>query len=465
MTSLSASGCCSFGSTARAGSGGAMAEHHWQAYLAAETRLTTALVRPEREVVWVAGETRRSRAERAFEEARSFLEQCGDPQRVFPSVLIAGTSGKGSVAVLVARALRAVGLRVGLHTSPYLQVATEKIDIDGRLISGEGFAELLEWVWPVAAAARDPRAAAPAHGLAAVAMAAEAFRRAEVDIAVVEIGSGGRFDLNNHVRAVATCVTTVGLDHLQSLGPDLASIAWHKAGVARAAVPLVTAARGTALEVVRAEAETAGAPVVEVASSEPIGAGAQLPELNLRLAEAVLRALPERFSSLEPWTRLDPSAVLPGRLESVDDGRVILDGAHNPDKAEALARVLEARGLGRCVLVLGKVGSGDSETVLQPLARIASAVVTTEPEMPARPVARASALAETARRLGLEATAEPDPARALAAARRLVGSGPAAQQIVVTGSLFLVGQLRSVFFPRREVLVQRTSWPAPREGA
>jgi dihydrofolate synthase/folylpolyglutamate synthase len=440
------------------------AEAHWRAYLGAEQRLISELVRQEQEILCPPGETRRERARRAFGEAAVLLRRCGDPQRAFPSVLIAGTSGKGSVAVHVARALSAAGLKVGLHTSPYLQVATEKIEIAGRLVSGECFAGLLDWVLPQARLARTAEAAAPAHGLASVAMAYEAFRRAEIDIAVIEIGSGGRFDLNNHVRAVTTCVTTVGLDHLQSLGPDIESIAWHKAGVARLGVPLITAARGPALEVVRAEADQVGASLVEVApgsDQEPF------PALNARLATAVIRSLPEPFSRLDAWRHLDAEAALPGRMELLEEGRVLLDGAHNPEKAGALAALLRRRGYERVVLVLGKVGSGSPVPILEALAPIAEAVVTTEPEMPARPVARAEVLAGEARRLGLPAVAEPDPARALAVARResearAVAGAPV--PIVVTGSLFLVGQVRSLFIPRQRIVVERTPWPLDRSG-
>ena len=428
------------------------AEQTWQLYQRAEFELNEGLIRPDDWVERDPEEPPRERAARKYAEVERFLAGLGDPQHSFPSVLIAGTSGKGSVATLVARALQSTGLRVGLHTSPYLQVATEKIVIDGRYLDGESFAELVAWVRPHALAARTPQATASPHGMASVAIAYEAFRRAAIDIAVIEIGMGGRYDLNNHVRPVACCVTTVGLDHLVTLGPTLRDIAWHKAGVARAGVPLVSGAEGEALDVVREEAARVGAPLQVVAPD-----AAAFPERNLTLARALLRILPEPFrvTELDP-AALDRERLMPGRLETLPHGQLILDGAHNPDKMRALVGALRGRGVQRPVVLFGQLDCKDSGPMLEALAGLCDRMVLTEPQVHEKPSVPAAELARIATNLGVTAEAEPDPLAALARARELASDS---QAVVVTGSLYLLGRIRETAFPARAVLLQRTSWP------
>ena len=425
----------------------------WQSYRRAEHDLNEGLIRADDWVERDPDEPPRARAARKFAEAREFLAGLGDPQRAFPSVLVGGTSGKGSVATLVARALQGAGHRVGLHTSPYMQVATEKNMIDGRYLDGESFAELVGWVRPHALKVRTPRATASPHGMASVALAYEAFRRAGVDVAVIETGLGGRYDLNNHVSAIATCVTSVGMDHIVTLGPTLRDIAWHKAGVARDGVPLVTGAGGEALEVIEAEAAAAGAELQIVA---PPG-GAAFPERNLALARALLQALPAPFTVAEPDTaalRLD--RLMPGRLETLPGSRVILDGAHNPDKMQALVEALRARGVEQPVVLFGQLDSKDSGPMLEALAGLCSRMVLTEPQVHEKPSVPAAELQRITSGLGVEAEAAAEPEAALERALALAAPG---QHVVVTGSLYLLGRIREQSFPAREVLLQRTSWP------
>jgi len=408
--------------------------------------------------------------------ARAFNADLGDPQRCAPAVQVAGTSGKGSVAALVAEGLRAAGLRTGLHVSPYLQVHTEKTWVDGRYASAEAFGAAVDGLRPVAEAFRaDPDGPASVHGLAALATSYLAFRSAGVEAVVMETGLGGRFDLVQGLDLALAVITDLGLDHVRALGPDLASIAWHKAGVMRAGVPAV-AVRGPGWEVLAREAAAVGAPLVPVEPERLVRRSAAGPVLDLpRLGEVPLAedvGFPLRNAAVagralaalaEAGWPIDAGHVaaglraarLPGRLERVGDG-VVLDGAHNAQKLAALA---DALGLGprEAVVVVGL--SGQRALDLGPLAPAARAVVATEPTtlygkawVPAAEVARAAA------RAGVPPDAvevEPVPARALARARGLAAGGP----VVVTGSLYVAGEAREAFYPGDEVLLQRTSWP------
>jgi dihydrofolate synthase/folylpolyglutamate synthase len=383
-------------------------------------------------------------------EMASFLAACGDPQRSFPAIHVTGTSGKGSVSTMIAAALQGAGYRVGLHTSPYLQSPTEKNWIDGELLSPELFAELVDWVWPVAWPRRRPETPASIHGMASVALAFEAFRRSQVEVAVIEAGCGGRFDLTNCLQSIGVVITTVGLDHVLSLGPTVTDIAWHKAGIIQPGVPAVTGAQGTSLEVIRTEAKTLGAPLVEV--QPPPG---PFWEFNACLAQTLLKQLEPHFHVAQ--TVLDGAAMearLPARREVMPEpGRqVILDGAHNPDKMAALCRTVEPGSL----FVVGCLSAKELTGLVQALQPVAAGVVATEPEVYAKPACSAEELAQCCRAVGLPVRVQQEPAQALKEA--LAWARPD-QWIVGTGSLYLVGQLRERWYPTDQVILQQTSWP------
>lgn len=419
-------------------------------YEAACRRLDEGLIRPE--LTGVEPERSPRKWAARMEELRSFFAACGDPQRAYPAVHVTGTSGKGSVSTFVAEALRAAGYRVGLHVSPFLQSQTEKIWVDGALIGPEELADLVDWVWPIAAPRKTLDNPASIHGMASVAIAYEAFRRAEVEVAVIEAGCGGRFDLTNALDKVVATITTVGLDHVQTLGPGLADIAWHKAGIMEPGRPAVTGATGEALEVIRREARALGVELREVpAESGPFW------EANARVATATLEALRGAFEvGPEHVARAREAARLPARRELVPEaGRtVIVDGAHNPDKMGALAATLPEG----CVVVMGCLAAKSHTGIVEALRPKARAVVATEPRVYGKPATPAADLAATCRAAGLEAHAEPDPDAAVD--RGLALASPA-ETVVLTGSLYLVGQLRDRWYPTEQVVLQRTCWPEP----
>ncbi|MFO8070732.1 MAG: Mur ligase family protein [Polyangia bacterium] len=279
----------------------------YDTYLRAERRINEGLIRLGLSLARPEGYVRDPEARMAA--MRDFLDACGNPQRNLPALHVAGTSGKGSVCAAAASILRESGLSVGLHVSPYLQSATEKIWIDGLFVDALAFDELVEWVLPVARPRLRPETPASIHGMASVAVALEAFRRAEVDCIVFEAGCGARWDLTSLVETEVAVITNVGLDHVVSLGPGIERIAWHKAGAARAGRPLVCGATsGPAAEVIRDEARRVGAEMVEV---PPRGdAGDHNRRLAVRAAEELAGRLGRR---LDPAAhRLDPAQVWRG---------------------------------------------------------------------------------------------------------------------------------------------------------
>jgi dihydrofolate synthase/folylpolyglutamate synthase len=373
---------------------------------------------------------------------RTLLASLGDPQQSFRSVLIAGTNGKGSTAAACSSILHAAGLCTGLYTSPHLVHVTERI----RLLEQDVPVSLLENVLSLVAAVSGPGERSPTYFEALTVAAFELFRRARVQVAIVEAGIGGRLDATNVLEPEVSIVTNVGADHLEVLGPSLEEVAREKAGVFRRGQPALTGAAGAPLAVLHAEAARIGARLVDVPPDEQLDGASPLPgrhqRSNLSLAVAAARA----FAPLDEETihRGLRATRWPGRLQRIErPGKrpLLLDGAHNPDGAAALAAYLDDAGLsGRLDLVFGGLADKDLPAVFAPLGARARRVVLVAPDSPR--AERTDALRARLGRPELE-TAE-SVADALARLDRDEGSEP----ILVAGSLYLVGDVLKLLQPR-----------------
>lgn len=394
----------------------------------------------------------------------ALCERLGRPERRVPSVLIGGTNGKGSTAAMIAAIAHAAGIRGGLYTSPHLVDVTERIRVSERDVTREELDSALARVFRAADASPE----IPVTYFEAMTAAAfEAFAERALDLAVLEVGLGGRFDATNVAPARLSAVTAIALDHVEELGPTVAAVAGEKAGIFRRGRPALfggshpvargvmrEAARaiGAAFHDVAAECSVEGAnsgldgmrfslatPEGEYALSMPLPGGHQAENaaVAVRVAELLAPELPR-------LTREAIGAGLaavrwPGRLErfSVAGRDVLLDGCHNPDGAAALARFLEDAGIGsRCRLVFGAMADKDIEGIAEilfprvggvTLVGVASARAATPEELVrrvagARPDARVAGNVGEALR-GLLAAPEPEP-------------------IIVAGSLYLVGEAR-----------------------
>jgi dihydrofolate synthase/folylpolyglutamate synthase len=402
---------------------------------------------------------------------RRLLARLSEPQRELPAVLVAGTNGKGSTAALLAGIGCAAGYRTGLYTSPHLEEARERIRIDGVALPTLELDRLLTAV--VAAAGDEP----PTPFEALTAAACVAFAEAGVELAVLEVGLGGRLDATNVVEPVLSLVTSIARDHEEQLGESLGGIAIEKAGVFRAGRPalavgdeeesaaaLLAAARacGANLGVAVAEAEVVRFQPEGLAGQRvTLRTAAGEHELRLALAGAhqhenlalaVLAA--ERLAALG-WERLDARAIArgvagcrwSGRLEPVavpGGPTVLLDGAHNPAGAAALATHLGGLDV-TWDLVFGTLADKDAAGMAAALAPLARRVFLAPPPSPrALPLPALAALAPLA-----GATPAPDAGTAL---ERALAAG--APLVVVCGSLYLVGEAR-------RWLRERTGAPPP----
>jgi dihydrofolate synthase/folylpolyglutamate synthase len=391
---------------------------------------------------------RRERRVEAHRAAGRFYAELGDPQQAYPAIHVAGSSGKGSTAWTIAHLLRHAGLRVGLHLSPYLQVPTEKVWVDGRFVSAADWAAAVGVVAPVARRFRSADSPAPIHGMASAAVAFECFRRARVDAAVIEASCGGRYDVTSHLDTRVAVITTVSRDHLDVLGPRAADVPFHKAGVLRRGAAGVTGARGRALDGIRAEARRLGVRLIEIPGGRgPIGVAARA------TAEAAVRAF-----GVEPRA----GAIVPplaARLERMPGrARTILDAAHSPEKVRGLLRSLPAPDVPE-VLLFGALRGKQAGPMLRLLSRRFRAVVFAEAPAAGKPAVPASVLAARYGAWFDRSAADASPLLALARARRLAGPDGT---VVVAGSVYLAGALRGRWYPDAQVLLQRTFFPRRR---
>ncbi|HEV2125956.1 MAG TPA: Mur ligase family protein, partial [Chloroflexota bacterium] len=229
-------------------------------YQQAEQYVTGLIMGPPSSAPGSSRDEIRARAVERMARLRAFLEHLGNPHLQYQTIHIGGTSGKGSTTSLVASILTAAGYRAGSHVSPYLQVATEKLQINGQIAPATRYAALVHDMaqeverWE---ALGHPR---PTYGEFWVAMTFLYFAQEAVDIAVIEVGAGGRFDLTNVVQPAVAAITSIGYDHMVTLGNTLPEIAWHKAGILKPGAAAVTAVTSEeALPVIQEEAVRVGA--------------------------------------------------------------------------------------------------------------------------------------------------------------------------------------------------------------
>jgi dihydrofolate synthase / folylpolyglutamate synthase len=381
-----------------------------------------------------------------LERMERALEALCHPERALRVLHVAGTNGKGSTCAMAAQALREAGHRTGLYTSPHLVRFNERIAVDGDAIDDGALVREVEAIrracpWHDAGAEGERLTYFEFATLAALLHFAE---RA-VDAAVVEVGLGGRFDATSVVRPIACAVSRIALDHTETLGSSLAAIAAEKAGIMKPGVP-VAVAHGQEPEALRALEEAAsrrGSPLVVAPArfEGPVGLAGPHQRGNAALAAAALR-LVDRAGLAVPDSAISAGiarARWPGRLETV--GGVLLDGAHNPDGAAALAAALPALHPGRPVeLVFGVLADKDERDMLCALAPAVRALHLVAPRSP-RARAPASYLPLAASLVEGRADVHGSIEDALACARRAAGDGAL---VALAGSLYLVGEARAI---------------------
>ncbi|MDO3298857.1 bifunctional folylpolyglutamate synthase/dihydrofolate synthase [Mycobacteroides abscessus subsp. massiliense] len=432
----------------------------------------------------------------------ALMELLGSPQRAYPCIHVAGTNGKTSVTRMIDALLTALHRRTGRTTSPHLQSAVERIAIDGQPISPAKYVEIYSEIEPfvelVDKQSQEQGGPAMSKFEVLVAMAFVAFADAPVDIAVVEVGLGGRWDATNIIDAPVAVVTPIGIDHVEFLGPDLASIANEKAGIIKRhkldamtgeasadTVAVIAQQQPEAMEVLLRQTVEADAAVAREGSefavlSRQVAVGGQLVELQglggvypeiflplhgehqahnaavaLAAVEAFFGAGADRELDIEAIRSGFASVIVPGRLERVRSApAVFVDAAHNPHGAAALAETLQSEfGFRRLVGVISVMGDKDVAGILASLEPAFDEIVVTHNGSPR--AMETDALAGIALEIFGEdrvvvaptlldavetATAMVEEAAEDGGAEGFSGTG-----IVITGSVVTAGAARTLF--------------------
>lgn len=418
-----------------------------------------------------------ARAQARLARTGRFLRYLGDPHRSAPVIHVAGTSGKGSTATTIARILRAAGYRTLLHTSPYLQVSTEKLMVDDRLIDAAAFAGLVDEARTAMADWGEARLTYAELWMALIGLT---MARVRPDVAIVEVGAGGRFDLTNLVESEVAVITTIGLDHTETLGETIREIAWHKAGIIKAGAKVVHAVGDpVARNEIEGQARAVNALVHDVVAVADLGMSAEgedrwswqdrgsgerlvaglsgrIQVRNAALAVAAVRAWRAEVQ-LDAIRSGLAATRLAARFERMRGSPlVILDGAHNPQKMSSLAQEVPNLPQPR-IGVLGFLAAKRADEMLAQLAPHLDEIVLTSPDVVGKPgleVERAVAMALTI--TGGPVSGYSDPVAALDQAMK---NAETEGSVIVTGSLFLCGAIRERWYPREQIVIHQTQWP------
>ncbi len=403
-----------------------------------------------------------------IENMRAMMGKLGNVQDKLVMVHVAGTNGKGSCCAMIERILREAGYKTGLYTSPYIERYNERIRIDGVPVSGERLAELVERVWP-AFEACDAEGTHITEFELGTAMAFVCFAMEKVDVAVIEVGLGGRIDPTNIITPRVSVITEVGMDHMQYLGDTIDQIALEKAGIIKPGVPvalgpqeksaravLMAAARGKGVQVFDPDAQNVRETPDGVTFDVPLP-GEMMKNLTVSLrgrhqAENACAALGAICALRQSGMQIPSDAIRrgmanvywPGRLERF--GNVLLDGAHNDPGVRALCAYCD-KWLPRekTVLLTGMMRDKETDRMAERLAQRVRFAVCTAPKMeralPPKELERAF------ERQGIGAADADTIAGALAKARHIAGEDGT---VLAAGSLYMIGELRTILRSEKE---------------
>ncbi len=413
----------------------------------------------------------------SLDRVNHLLDRLGRPDRAYRAIHIAGTKGKGSTAAMIESCLRAAGYRTGFYTSPHLHTFRERMRVNNEFIAREQFAQLVDEIEPHVAAV---------EGLTwfeiVTAIAFLFFARSQIDVAVLEVGLGGRFDATNVVTPIVSVITSLSMDHMNLLGNSIEQIAFEKAGIIKRRVPVVSAPQvPEAVEVIRRVARVRGAELIvphPPATAATSTASAASPEIEtLRVISGEGEAQPGvRLPLLGAHQLLNASVAVtalhmahqrglavsdeaiqhglatvqwPGRLEVLSrTPLLVVDGAHNGDSAQKLAQALrDVFQVEKWTLIIGISADKDIPAILAALLPLAEKVIVTRATN--QRAANIEALGAQVADRGYAPTLAASVADAVEIA--LHDQLP----IIITGSLFTVADAREAWFKRSGVPIEK----------
>lgn len=406
-----------------------------------------------------------------LDNVRTILSSLNNPQNQYPSIHVAGTNGKGSVCAMLSYILMEHGLRPGLFTSPHLVSVRERIQIEGEPIPKENFSRHLTVLREVIEGliASKELLTPPTYFEMLSCLAFLHFAEAQIDNAIIEVGMGGRFDATNVVEPIVSAITTISPEHQKFLGETQSEIASEKAGIIKSGVPLVCGVEEKeAHKTIAEKAEHRKAPFFAVFSKdgvlererternfrftyrsgeeEYVFSPSMLGEhqgKNAAIAISVARVLSKEWKPLEKSRiiRGIETAYWPGRLEVISESpRILIDGAHNVEGANALKKYVQEFISLPCILVFAVMRDKDIAKLAEILFPLARKVICTK--FPYFKAASPEDIQEQASRFKDRIVVQSDVAKAVEIA--LQAAKPD-RTVLIAGSLFLVGEIKKIF--------------------
>ncbi len=435
----------------------------------------------------------KSKAQRLFEfeeqmeRTADFLEFIGNPESKYRSIHIAGTSGKGSVTAMIAQIFHQSGVKSGFHISPYLQVPNEKLVINDKLIKPSEFILLVDEFrthyerYGQVGRKFDTLK----YGEGWVVLTYMWMAMSGVEWAIIETGLGGRYDPTNVLEAEIAVITNIDYDHVKSLGPSLEEIAWHKAGIIKEGkICVTTETKPGILDIFRKEAENKNAElfvmnedfsfdmieenisgsVIEVKAIHnnyqniKINLPGRFQPINAVAAITAADLARERFGVeiTDSSVREGMAAVkFNGRIEVIqNDPLVILDGAHNKHKMKGLVESIKHSYPDmKKTVVIGALSTKDADGMIKELAQITDNWVATQPHVFGKPSTTAEEFAAVIRAVdnSSEIHVESDVHTAV---KYAIDATVKDEMVIVTGSIYMLGEARDVWIPRDSILLQ-----------
>lgn len=403
-----------------------------------------------------------------LDRIRELLKRLGSPEKKLRVVHVGGTNGKGSTTVMIARILREAGYKVGVFTSPHLHDYRERMTINGQMIPKETMIQIIDDLRPQLEAMVAEGFEHPTEFEVSTALALLYFAQEEIDYALIEVGLGGAIDSTNVVTPLISVITNVAMDHMDYLGPDLVSIANVKAGIIKPESLVVTAAQNPdVIQVLRNTAQANSVPLYLVGEDvnwesiwsgeleqefDLVGLHSTYYKLRLHLiglhqlrnaatAVTVCELLQSNYGVTIPREAVYAglrNVEWPGRLELLSlKPKILLDGAHNVDGAQALAEALPLYSRDRLILCFGMLADKEREKVVDMLVPMAEEIIVTRPNS-----ARAgdwTSLGRLAEKHGRPVQCIEDPKEAVIYALSRLGEK---DMLCVTGSLYMLADAR-----------------------
>lgn len=392
-------------------------------------------------------------AEFNLPRTRAVLDLFGVPDRGLRCVVVAGTKGKGSTSVMLEAIVRAAGYHTGLWTSPHLHSYRERIQVDRVPITREELAAKVAHFRPLIDTFDSERYGRPSVFELGFALALHTFAEQRVDVAILEVGLGGRYDSANAVEPILSLITKISYDHMHILGDTLAKIAYEKAGIMRGGVPVATVCQHPeAMAVIEQVSLKIGAHLVvageQATPAYTLGLAGAFQQENAQLAVLAAQVLHAQGFVIDQQaiTQGLARANWPGRFEVIEGApTIVLDGAHNGDSARQLIASLHAAfPAQRLVLIFGTTRDKDLTRMFAELLPFTHALVLTHSRHPRAETSlhELAAQAESyAPNREINVVLTDDVPEALDRARELATAGDV---VVVTGSLFVVAAAREV---------------------